>query len=180
MKNRFKSLLTLTLFAATAMFIFSCSGDDATPKSTFTFDGNTVTIQSADFYFDPISSESPVDGEPYHRHDIYLLAGEGNFIELFISGATVNLDPGTYQFTGTEEDPKAYELWDGRVTYDGNEHIFEEATLTIAKSGSNFTIEFTATAYPPDEVSPWLPDLTKPAKSLHGKFVGPTNNVMQD
>jgi hypothetical protein len=108
------------------------------------------------------------------------VTGEGDLITLGISGASANFDPGTYAFTGTEENPKAYELWDGRLDYDGDEFIFSEATLEISKDGDNYIVEFTAKAYPPQEDKSWLPDLTKTAKTISGYYSGTVISLEQD
>jgi hypothetical protein len=187
---RSKLMVSIMAFVLAAGVLSSCGEDDKKDNNYFKVDGTTVKIKTSVFNYDAVPSESPVTGEDYYRHWIFLLgdgftvntntgtiSGSGNMVELAISGATINLDPGTYTFTGTEEDPQPFELWDGRVTYNGNEYIFEEATLTIAKSGNTFTIEFTATMYPPDENEPWLPDLTQSSKSLSGRFSGTLINI---
>jgi hypothetical protein len=143
----------------------SCKDDkDEKPANQFTVDGSAKAVKTALFIFDTQSSISDVDGQPYFRHELDLLTdgftitgddidGVGSGLVLMINGSTINLDAGTYTFTGTEENPKAFELWEAYAYLDyntdtgvGQELEFTAGKVTISKSGDIYTIDVEGTA----------------------------------
>jgi hypothetical protein len=73
-------------------------------------------------------------------------------------------------FTGTEDDPKSFELWRGYLDYKDEEYLFGKASLIITKNGEVYTIDVTATVYTSIEDNPSLPDLTKAWKEVSATY----------
>jgi hypothetical protein len=160
-------VLKLIAFAMVGLSFSAYSDDDKKeekPKNQFTVDGAATPITSAAFIYDEDASISDVDGNPYYRHELALLPvtitiqgtlakGTGNMIDLMINGSTIELAPGTYVFTGEEENAKALEVWAAYLEMNFNsttntrdESLFTSGELVISKSGETYTIDFEGTA----------------------------------
>lgn len=75
------------------------------------------------------------------------IVGEGDVINLDVLSSTTDLEPGTYEYTGTEEGGVPFDLWDGSVYLDWNTQDESELTITggtmkVSKSGDTYTIDF--------------------------------------
>jgi hypothetical protein len=190
--KRFGSIL---LVVASMLFCTACKDDENKNKKIsnhFSVDGTEKAVKVAVLFFDQTPSESPVTGEDYYRHELVIysdgftfsevnkrISGTGDVIDFMVTGASPNLDPGTYTFTANEEDPQPFEVWDSSVyvnystaTQQGEIYVFKTGTLKVEKDGEIFTLNFEGTAYPPVTDGPWAPDVTKPSKSVKGYFKG--------
>lgn len=191
MKNQFmkttntRLMLSMIALAGTMVFVSACKDDDdeKKPSNSFTYDGAKTNIKTALFIYDEDPSASPVTGADYYRHELVLMSdgftisgddisGTGNAIDLEINGGSRDLDPGTYNFTGTEEDAQPFEIWDAGIylnfntlTSAGTIHDFTAGKLIVSKSGDTYTIKVEGTAN---------------GKAIEGQYIGPITSTPED
>lgn len=182
MMNKVRMMCVAMAMIAVTVFVVSCSDDEGDPKNNFKIDGKVIGIKTALFSYD----ESPglnEQEEEYYRHELTLLSsgftvsgtgisGSGDAISLSINGGTEDLDAGTYEFTGTEENPAPFQVWDAWVYLDipvdgspTEEYEFTSGELIISKSGSTYTIELTGVAG---------------GKAVTAKYVGSVTSLPKD
>lgn len=108
-------------------------------------DGVKQGITSVDFYYDAMPNPSPVDQKNYTRHNLALSSGstfaDAYGFSLLINGRTSNLDAGTYSFTGKEEEPVAFEFWDGYAYERTKETRFTAGKIVISNAGDKYIID---------------------------------------
>ncbi len=173
MNKKVVSLKTVfcALFASAAL-LSSCSSDDKDSKSNdfFTLDDSKKALSQGVLFYDanPTLNEQE---ELYYRNEILLFSdglkteeeedgevevlGKGNAISIDIVSYSATLETGTYVWTGEEEDPEEFEIWDAGAfvnfntsTGTGARYSFTQFSLTVAKDGDTYTLEFSGTAYP--------------------------------
>jgi hypothetical protein len=179
--RKFTSMIAL---AITMAFVSSCKDDDENkPSNSFTYDGTKTDIKSVLFMYDESPSASPVSGVDFYRHELDLLSdgftisgddisGTGNAIVLEINGGSVNLDEGTYNFTGTDDNAQPFEIWDAAIylnfstsTSTGTIHDFTAGKLIVSKSGDIYTIKVEGTAN---------------GKAIKGQYIGSITSTPEE
>lgn len=162
---RAKVLFFSLAMTASVLSLTSCKDDEenAKAKNEFTVDGSATGVKQVAFAYDETAGEND-EGIAYYRNELVLLSdgfvigggditGSGSGIILMLTGGTKDLDAGTYNFTGTEENPKPFEIWDATlytsIATESEAFEFEDFTagkLTVSKSGSTYTIDLDGTA----------------------------------
>jgi hypothetical protein len=156
MKQKFTNALLL----AVAVVLASCGDDDEAPSSYYTLDGAKKTLASGVFFYDDSPGESK-SGKDIYFHQVVLVSaginvtgtsatGTGDLVTLMLASGTTQLEIGTHSFVGsdTESEPKDFVYGDIAVGFNassGNstaEYDFTSGTVTVAKSGDIYTIDF--------------------------------------
>jgi hypothetical protein len=207
-KGFVKSMLTL---AVVALMITSCKDDkEEGPASYFTLENEKNPLKLGALYVDPSSSTNSQTGAAYYRHDIVLagdgfevdlsngdaeIKGQGNAMALSIVSASQELEAGTFNFTGTEENPTPFDFWDGTVYMNYNTETeahdavyqFTAGKITVTKSGDIYTVDFEGTIHQAlTQVHPEYGlmigdnDPTKVPISISGHYKGLIPGYVQD
>lgn len=156
MKRRFTNALLL----AVAVVMASCGDDDEGPSSYYTLDGSKKTLASGIFFYDDSPGESK-SGKTIYYYQVTLVSaginvngtsssGTGDLVTLMLASETTQLEIGSHSFVGddTEAEPQDFVYGDIAVGFNastGNatsEYDFESGTVTVAKSGDIYTIDF--------------------------------------
>ncbi len=151
---------------AALLSLNACNDDDekdAKVKNEFTVDGKATGLKSLFFFYDE-SAGTNEEEETYYRNEVAFisdgftmvdgeLVGKGSGIDLMVNGGQDVLEEGTYNFTGTEENPAPFQIWDGWLFLSidteaetSDEYGFTEAVMVVTKSASTYTIDLTGTA----------------------------------
>ena len=153
--NMKRNVFNILLLSGVAIAFSSCKDDDD-KKETNIFKVGTIstTIKSGTLIYD-----TSLGGEnnDIYRHELVLIGpglsmnedetiGEGNGLVLDLVSSTTTLEPGTYNFTGTDVGSVAFDLWDGDAYIDLNTQeeqafAFSDGAITVAKSGDVYTID---------------------------------------
>lgn len=157
-----RNVLNILLLAAAAVVFSSCKDDDDKASNEFKIDGASVSIKSAGLLYDPTPGESPKTGEDIYFHFVTFLSegltltdegngpfvsGEGDGLTFGLISSTTDLEPGKYEFTGTDDNAAPFDFFDGSGYYDLNTNDESEfditgGTVTVSKSGDTYTIDF--------------------------------------
>jgi hypothetical protein len=202
---------SLTVLAVVAVLITSCKDDkEDGPSNNFTVEGSKKGLSFGMLAVDVDAATNNETGAVYYRHEIVLagdgfeldmsggdpdLKGQGDGIALAIVSATQELEVGTFNFTGTEENPTPFDFWDGNVYINYNTttdetdavYIFTSGKITVAKSGDIYTIDFEGTVHQAEtEIDPQYGltinglDPSKSPVSIKGHFTGALPGYEQD
>lgn len=156
MKRRFTNALLL----AVAVVLASCGDDDEGPSSYYTMDGSKKTLASGVFFYDNTPGESK-SGKDIYYHQVTLVSadinlvgaspsGTGDLVTLMLASGTTGLEIGSHSFVGSdsESEPKDFVYGDIAMGFNAatgdrtSEYDFESGTVTVAKSGDIYTIDF--------------------------------------
>jgi hypothetical protein len=191
----FRRLATMCLSAALAFSTISCSDDDDDVKDVF--DGEIVAIKSATISTG--NSRKNAEGNTYYRHYLILtgtgievdgdkITGKGDMLTVSFNSSAENIADGTYTLEGYSEilsDKlfdvnysfffRNYEM--SKSTYEpGSVNGFDELTMTISKSGANYTIKITGKAYEMANPDAQF-DKTKPSKLFKAEYKGTLHDM---
>lgn len=167
---KFKSLLTLGLLAS-ALFLNSCSKDDASPKLQLVADGDTYTLKGANLYLTRGSSYNGHNYRDYIISDGTLINGNDGWGLEDYTGATyylaVEISSPSGETLTTGSFPQYYD-WssvpaESGMSYvymesgTGNDYFYfetpeatDEAPVTVTgglEDGNKMTLKFNGTLY---------------------------------
>ncbi len=185
MKRRFTNALLL----AAAVVLASCGDDDDGPSSYYTLDGSKKGLASGVFFYDDSPGESK-SGKTIYYHQVTLVSGginingsnstgTGDLVSLMLASETKQLEIGSHSFVGddSEAEPKdfvygfidvGFNASNGQST---SEYEFESGTVTVAKSGDTYTIDFEGQVILENETE---------KHPVTGHYSGPLTSILND
>lgn len=194
----FKNLFLSGMILALSGSLFSsCSDDETEPSNYFTL-GSSKKLELSQFvlFYDPTSLFEDV-----YYHKIYLMSGgfqienteeeniitgSGNALTFVIPSETEDdFAPGEYQITapaaGPFEDRFNILFFDVATGDSGIRYVFTAGTLNITKEGNSYTIEISATVYPPiiEEGEVMGPDLEEDPIEITGFYSGTLEKYLE-
>jgi hypothetical protein len=158
-----KKLLSFLFLALAAIAFQACKDDDDKPSNNFAFDGTTYSVKTALILLDP----TPSGGDfPIYYHELTLLSdgltyqeggdvtGKGHGISLSLLSSGADLAAGTYTLNSSSDEStyRAFDVTSGSVILNFDSETedsdrYEDllsGTVTVEKSGTNYTITIAA------------------------------------
>jgi len=155
-----RNFLHSLLFAAAVITLASCGDDDDGPSNYISYDGNSKGVSgNGILYLD--DAPTSINGKDVYIHEFTLYNGEAtsataklSSVDIYVSSYSKTLTAGTYTFSGNEESGKELEIVGGYIYWDltatefltTTPHEVLSGTVTIAVSGTTYTIDGTGTA----------------------------------
>lgn len=148
-------LCSFILIGGLGVAFQACSEDEVEEKNELTVDGETFALTHG--YLEMYQDVHPVSGEAIYKWSVNLESDELSTIWHWVrfnlnSKTGTTLVPGTYSFDGqNSQDDLTFFFGEVVTNYDvatgdGEQYEdFESGTVTVAKSGSSYTVIFNAT-----------------------------------
>lgn len=165
-KMKMKRKLQNSMFVAlVAVSFFSCKDDDEDkkPANQFTYDGQTKSLMTGVLFLDQAGTTQQ-DNSTVYFHDITIISdglsvanediiGTGDALNIKLVSSTLTLEAGVYDFNAVVNTEESMDFVGGVVAIDYNATTgegpaydsFTAGKVTIAKSGTQYTVDVDAT-----------------------------------